>query len=67
MGSIELYDIFCRCKGVTTDSRKLCGGEMFFALHGDNFDGNRVAIQALKDGAAYAVVDSAEVVAEGGE
>ena len=67
MGSIELYDIFCRCKGVTTDSRKICGGELFFALHGDNFDGNRFAIQALKDGAAYAVVDSAEVVAEGVE
>ena len=67
MNAVELYDIFCNCKGVTTDSRKICGGEMFFALHGDNFDGNRFAIQALKDGAAYAVVDSAEVATSSAE
>ena len=67
MNAVELYDIFCNCKGVTTDSRKICGGEMFFALHGDNFDGNRFAIQALKDGAAYAIVDSAEVATSSAE
>lgn len=64
---MELYNIFEQCSGVTTDSRKVGNGELFFALRGDNFDGNRFAIQALKDGAAYAVVDSPEVVAEAGK
>lgn len=64
---MELYNIFEQCSGVTTDSRKVGNGELFFALRGDNFDGNRFAIQALKDGAAYAVVDSPEVAAEAGK
>ena len=54
----KLYSIFlsCGCK-VTTDSRKISGGELFFALKGENFDGNLYALQALEKGAAYAVVD----------
>ena len=36
----EIYDIFKSCAGVTTDSRNIKGGEMFFALKGENFDGN---------------------------
>ena len=59
---MELYNIFDQCTGVTTDSRKVSEGVLFFALRGENFDGNRFAVQALKDGAAYAVVDNAEVV-----
>lgn len=52
-----LYDLFCECKGrVTTDSRTIKGGELFFALKGENFDGNAYAEQALEAGAAYAVV-----------
>ena len=53
----KLYDLFCECKGrVTTDSRTIKGGELFFALKGENFDGNAYAEQALEAGAAYAVV-----------
>lgn len=63
---MELYNIFEQCTGVTTDSRKVSEGVLFVALRGENFDGNRFAIQALKDGAAYAVVDNKEVV-EGAE
>lgn len=53
----ELYDIFQKCGKVTTDSRKVAGGELFFALKGENFDGNLYAVKALEAGAAYAVVD----------
>ena len=53
----ELYDIFRKCGKVTTDSRKVAGGELFFALKGENFDGNLYAAKALEAGAAYAVVD----------
>jgi len=42
---------------VQTDTRKLVAGELFFALSGDNFNGNQFALQAIEKGAAYAVVD----------
>lgn len=54
----ELYRIYrdCGCR-VTTDSRTIKGGEIFFALRGENFDGNEYAVKALESGAAYAVVN----------
>ena len=55
----ELYSAFKECNGVTTDSRAVQGGEMFFALKGENFDGNEYALKALELGARYAVVDEA--------
>lgn len=58
MNIAELYQIFRSCSGVTTDSRTLKGGELFFALKGENFDGNEYALKALEAGAAYAVVNS---------
>lgn len=51
-----LYDIFKSCSGVATDSRTIKGGELFFALKGENFDGNEYALKALEAGASYAVV-----------
>lgn len=67
MNTNQLYDLFCKSKGVTTDSRKVSEGQIFFALHGENFDGNLFAVQALKDGAEYAVVDCEAVVKENSE
>ena len=54
----QLYTIFKSCSGVTTDSRTLKGGELFFALKGENFDGNEYALKALEAGAAYAVINA---------
>lgn len=59
----ELYDIYLQYPSVQTDSRKVKAGDIFFALKGDNFNGNAFAAQALADGAAYAVVDEAAYVA----
>ncbi|MBQ7622755.1 MAG: UDP-N-acetylmuramoyl-tripeptide--D-alanyl-D-alanine ligase, partial [Bacteroidales bacterium] len=54
----ELYKKYCGCGyRVTTDSRVISGGEMFFALRGENFDGNAFAAGALEAGAAWAVVN----------
>ena len=58
MQIIEIYKKFKECGTVTTDSRTLKGGEMFFALKGENFDGNEYALKALEAGAAYAVVNT---------
>ena len=54
----NLYEKYCACGcRVTTDSRTLRGGELFFALRGENFDGNDYALKALEAGAAWAVVN----------
>lgn len=55
----KLYSLYLRCGGrVTTDSRSIAGGELFFALKGENFDGNAFAPAALEAGAAAAVVSA---------
>ena len=43
---------------VSTDTRNLPAGCVFFALHGERFDGNQFAQQALNSGAALAVIDN---------
>ena len=53
----SLYNIYRQYPQVQTDSRKLQKGEIFFALKGDNFNGNLFAAQALSKGAAAVVVD----------
>ena len=57
-----LYNSFLGSTGVTTDSRKIEVGALFFALHGASFDGNDYAIQALKQGASTAVIDRKDVL-----
>ena len=53
----ELYSIYLKHRVISTDSRQILPGSLFFALKGDNFDGNKYAITALNAGAAYAVID----------
>ena len=65
MSTEELYSLYLDCGGnVTTDSRKIVGGEMFFALKGENFDGNDYALAALEKGAAWAVADRRNLPAD---
>jgi UDP-N-acetylmuramoyl-tripeptide--D-alanyl-D-alanine ligase len=53
----ELYNRFMECQGVSTDSRTVKEGDIFFALNGENFNGNSFAVAALNNGARYAVID----------
>ena len=53
----ELYQHFKQCSAVSTDTRKIEEGCLFFALKGDNFNGNNFASQALSSGAKYCVID----------
>lgn len=57
----ELYAIYKEHPVITTDSRDVPEGSIFFALKGESFDGNKYAVQALEKGASYAVIDDAEV------
>jgi len=43
-------------KGVSTDSRAILPGEIFFALQGEHFDGQQFVNQAVEKGAVAAVV-----------
>lgn len=45
---------------MSTDTRNLPAGCVFFALHGERFDGNKFAKQALESGASLAVIDNPE-------
>lgn len=53
----ELHKIFLRTSDITTDSRDVKPDSVFFALRGDNFNGNKYAKQALDEGCPYAVID----------
>ncbi len=52
-----LFEAFKASKGITTDSRNVKEGEIFFALWGENYNGNKFAAEALEKGASYAVID----------
>jgi UDP-N-acetylmuramoyl-tripeptide--D-alanyl-D-alanine ligase len=56
----KLYQLFLRHPLVSTDTRKIIPGSIFFALKGENFNGNKFAAEALSKGAAYAVIDEEE-------
>lgn len=51
-----LYQLFLNSTGIVTDSRTIQPGCIFFALKGDNFDGNTFAPAAIEAGASHAVV-----------
>ena len=45
----QLHQLFLECQSVCTDTRKIKTDEMFFALKGDNFNGNTYAEQAIQN------------------
>ena len=51
----ELYEIYLHSAGVSTDTRTLKKNQLFFALKGENFDGNAFVEQAREKGASYVV------------
>ncbi|MBR9844737.1 MAG: UDP-N-acetylmuramoyl-tripeptide--D-alanyl-D-alanine ligase [Algicola sp.] len=56
----HIYNAFLECNSVSTDTRKITSGCLFFALKGDNFNGNTFASEALKKGANYVIIDEAQ-------
>lgn len=53
----DLYNIFIKSSGTSTDTRKINKGCIFFALKGESFNGNEFAATAIQQGAAFAVID----------
>ena len=56
----EIYKIYLEYPSVQTDTRKLNNGDIYFALKGENFNGNHFVNQAFEKGANYCVVDEVE-------
>ena len=52
-----LYDIFKSHAVISTDTRKISKGCLFFALKGEKFNGNEFAKKAIDLGASYAIID----------
>lgn len=63
----DLYTLYLKHPKVITDSRRIEPGCLFFALRGASFDGNRFALEALKAGAAFAIVDDPTLKGQGAE
>lgn len=57
----RLYELFISCgQKITTDTRKIEQGSIFFALKGEHFDANTFVSSAIEQGCRYAVTDNAE-------
>ncbi|SEF91615.1 UDP-N-acetylmuramoyl-tripeptide--D-alanyl-D-alanine ligase [Algoriphagus boritolerans] len=62
-----LHNLFLKSTGVSTDTRKIDPGNIFFALKGPNFNANEFAAKALEMGASLVVIDEAEFFVEDDE
>ena len=60
----HLHSLFLNSTGVCTDTRKLCKGNIYFALKGPSFNGNIFATQAIQQGAIAAIVDDSTINGE---
>lgn len=57
----DLYELFIKHGSISTDTRTMQQGDIFFALRGPNFDANKLVNHALELGASYAVSDDPEI------
>ncbi|NJB72805.1 UDP-N-acetylmuramoyl-tripeptide--D-alanyl-D-alanine ligase [Saonia flava] len=56
----NLHNLFLEYPTVCTDTRKIKKNSIFFALTGENFNGNKFALKAIENGAEYAIIDEEE-------
>ncbi len=57
MDLTEIYNLFKKSSGISTDTRTIKKNNLFISLSGENFNGNKFAKTALEKGAAYAIID----------
>jgi UDP-N-acetylmuramoyl-tripeptide--D-alanyl-D-alanine ligase len=56
-----LYDYYKGHQKITTDTRNIQSGDIYFALKGDSFNGNHFAGQAIEKGAKFVIIDEGEI------
>lgn len=52
-----IFEQFMKTGSISTDTRNITPGSIFFALKGERFNGNEFAMKALEQGAMMSVVD----------
>jgi len=57
----KIYELFQESNLVSIDTRSIKVNDIFFAIKGPNFDGNKFALQAIKNGASYVVSDNLDI------
>lgn len=62
---MEQFEIFYRCNGISSDTRKITENSLFICIKGDNFNGNKFASEALEKGAKHVIVDDPEFYTPG--
>ncbi len=62
MTTEEIYEIFSQKPVICTDTRKITADCIFFALKGENFNGNQFSGTAMEKGASYAIIDDEKYV-----
>ncbi len=60
----KLYEKYLKYSKISTDSRSVAENSIFFALKGENFDGNKFVNSALENGAEFAVISDAQYAKE---
>jgi len=53
----QIHKLFLNSNGISTDTRKIDKNTIFFALKGEQFNGNTYATKAIELGAQYAIID----------
>ncbi|MDF1672221.1 MAG: UDP-N-acetylmuramoyl-tripeptide--D-alanyl-D-alanine ligase [Vicingaceae bacterium] len=56
----DIHSLFINSSGISTDTRKIETNCIFFALKGENFNGNKFAKEAINQGACYSIIDEKE-------
>jgi UDP-N-acetylmuramoyl-tripeptide--D-alanyl-D-alanine ligase len=62
MDIASLYQLYLKSGKVSTDTRQIASGSLFFAIKGPKYNANAFAQEAIAKGASYAVVDEKEYV-----
>jgi len=57
MKTEQIYKLYRESNGISTDSRTVTEGQIFFALWGENYNGNKFVNDAFEKGASWAVID----------
>ena len=57
----NIYAKYLEHPQICTDTRNIVPGCIFFCLKGERFDGNRFALNALENGAAYVITENQDL------
>lgn len=57
----KIHKLFLVSNSVSIDSRNIKPNDVFFAIKGLNFDGNKFAVQAIENGASHVISDDLEI------